>query len=182
MSQTLKTAALSALVAAVVCMVGFWLVGGNQPAVGGSTRFPNSDLSAKTITSTGAFTASGAAALNSTVTVGSSGDSFTRINQGTCNIHAGATTIAATSTVTFDCQAGTGTQTALTNYPAWQSGDTVFVMPATTTPNTIGGLHVNAANSSSTAGFITVDVTNLTGDTFTWTAAASSTWQYLLIR
>lgn len=32
MSENLKTAAVSAAIAAVVCVVGFWLVGGNQPA------------------------------------------------------------------------------------------------------------------------------------------------------
>ncbi len=56
--KTIATAAVTALV--VVVLSG--LVGGNQPdGVGGFTRFPNSDLSAATITSTGNFSAEGEA-------------------------------------------------------------------------------------------------------------------------
>jgi len=50
--KTIVTAALTALVVVGAVM----LVGGNQPAVGGDTRFPNSDLSAKSLSLTGTGT------------------------------------------------------------------------------------------------------------------------------
>lgn len=53
MIKTIITAGLTALVVALV--VGM-LVGSNSPAVGGDTRFPNSDLSAKSVSLTGTGT------------------------------------------------------------------------------------------------------------------------------
>lgn len=53
MIKTIITAGLTALVVALV--VGM-LVGSNSPAVGGDTRFPNSDLSAKSLSLTGTGT------------------------------------------------------------------------------------------------------------------------------
>ena len=49
MFKTIATAALTAIV--VVMLSG--LVGSNQPGVGGETRFPNSDVTVQTITTTG---------------------------------------------------------------------------------------------------------------------------------
>lgn len=147
----------------------------------------NGYFSRKGIYTTDTLQADGAttlAALSTTgnLTVGSSGDAVSRINQGTCNIHATNNTITASTTIQVDCQAGTGTQTALTNLPAWSAGDTVFVTQSTSTPTTYEGLSILGANSSTTAGFITLKLFNGTGATFTWTAAASSTLQYLHIR
>ncbi len=60
----IKTIATSAVTALIVCVVMLMsgLVGGNsQPAVGGETRFPNSDLTAQSITSTSFVRAQGEA-------------------------------------------------------------------------------------------------------------------------
>ncbi len=48
----LKTIVTAAVTALVVCGV-VMLVGGNQPGVGGETRFPNSDMTVQTISTTG---------------------------------------------------------------------------------------------------------------------------------
>lgn len=163
------------IIGAVALLV---LVGGYftffNGGVGGTTNF--SDLSVDSLTNAGTLTQTGA------LTVGSSGSSLARINRGVCNIHAGANTIAATSTIQLDCQAGTGVLTALSNIPAWTAGDTVFVQQSTSTPTAISGLNLLGASASTTAGYITVRLANTTGTTYTWTAAASSSWQYLFIR
>lgn len=49
MFKTIATAAVTAIV--VVVLSG--LVGGNQPGVGGATRFPNSDLQASSVKTSG---------------------------------------------------------------------------------------------------------------------------------
>ncbi len=116
------------------------------------------------------------------VTIGSSGTAMSRMNFGECNIHASANTIAATSTVQVDCQSGTGTQTAISDLPAWTAGDAMFLTMATSTNTTVEGLSILGVNASTTAGFITIDLFNGTGTTFTWTANASSSWQYMSIR
>lgn len=56
-----------AALALIISVVGW--VGDDQSSIGGPTRFPNSDLSASTITSNGAFTSTGAATFSSTVDV-----------------------------------------------------------------------------------------------------------------
>lgn len=136
--------------------------------------------SALDITTTGNTTLASSTA--TTLKVGQVGTGHTRINSGTCNIHAGVNTISASSSVQVDCQSGTGTQTALSNLPAWAAGDKTFLSFASSTPTTIQGLIINGASASTTAGFITAIISNHTGTTFTWTALASSTLQYLFIR
>ena len=129
-------------------------------------------LSAAATTITGLFTASAGALFSST------GTQVNRINFGTCYVQASATTIAASSTVTVDCQASTsGANTALTGITA---GDVVNVQFATTTPTTYAGLQILGASASSTTGFITMKVENNTGATYTWTSAASTT-NYIVI-
>lgn len=92
MNKILSWIALVIAVAAIaVAVVG----GNNQPQqLGGFTRFPNSDLYAKTINSNGAFTASGDGAV--------SGGTFnvTSSNTATSTIIAGCWQFYATSTLT----------------------------------------------------------------------------------
>jgi len=57
----LKTIIVTIVVAVVTSMVTVGLVGNNQLATGGETRFPNSNLTAQNITATGNFDASGEA-------------------------------------------------------------------------------------------------------------------------
>lgn len=117
-----------------------------------------------------------------TFKVGQEGTGATRINHGVCNIHAASNTIAATTTTQVDCQSGTGTQTAISDMPAWAAGDATFLSMATTTSTVFEGLSILGVNASTTAGYITLDLYNGTGDTFTWSATASTSWQYLNIR
>lgn len=49
----IKTIITSGFTALVVALVVTMLVGSNSPAVGGETRFPNSDMTVQTITTTG---------------------------------------------------------------------------------------------------------------------------------
>lgn len=109
--------------------------------------------------------------------VGANGTNISRINFGFCNIHTGTgiTTIAATTTATLDCQAGTGTATALTGVTA---GDVCLVMAATTTPTTVEGLSILGVSASSTQGYITLKIFNGTGATYTWASAATSSLNY----
>lgn len=117
----------------------------------------------------------GTVSLTSTFKLGANGTTESRINSGFCNIQASGTTIAASSTKVVDCGAGTTGGTALTGVTA---GDRCFLGQSTTTPATSNGLIIAGASASSTAGFITAVLSNLTGATFTWTAAASTSLPY----
>lgn len=55
MFKTIAIAAGTALIVSAILMLS-GLVGSNQPSVGGDTRFPNSDLSAKSLSLTGTGT------------------------------------------------------------------------------------------------------------------------------
>lgn len=58
------------VVALAAFFAGLWVGGMNNDAVGGFTRFPNSDLEAATITSNGAFSATGLSSLSGGAVVG----------------------------------------------------------------------------------------------------------------
>lgn len=105
------------------------------------------------------------------------GTRVTGLNTGTCNIYADVS-IAATSTEAVDCGGGALGQTALQGISA---GDVCWIQQATSTTPVLNGIDAIKANASSTSGFLTLGVSNLTGGTFTWTAAASSSWQYLCL-
>lgn len=104
--------------------------------------------------------------------VGSSGSTVTQLLKGTCNL-IGAASIAATSTGVMDC--------AVTGVVV---GDTVFVRSATTTSATGGmwGWDIAGANASSTSGFITVKLRNMTGVAGIPPITATSGIQYLILR
>ena len=114
--------------------------------------------------------------------MGSSGTNFDRINSGTCYIKAYAATIAATSSAFVDCQAtaavGASGISALTGVTY---GDSVFVAFATSTGTTLAGLVIQSASASGTPGYMQLNVSNLTGTTFTWptTGTASGTASYI---
>lgn len=105
-------------------------------------------------------------------------------NFGTCSAHVSATTLAASSTTQIDCQAGTGgTLSALSGITY---GDKIVMSMASTTvgtgSNAGAGLIIRAVDASSTAGVISMQIYNGTGATFTWTAAASSSFRYFAWR
>lgn len=114
---------------------------------------------------------------NLPVGIGLNGTPINRENFNNCQIQAAANTIAATSTVTVDCvtTAGNPPGVALSGVTA---GDIVGVFQSTTTPTLSEGLEVRGASASSTPGYITVLLFNGTGATFTWTATASTSFQY----
>lgn len=109
---------------------------------------------------------------------GTSGTETNALKYGSCTIWAPATTIAATSTQQIVCQGGTdGGITAITGITA----DSVCTLTmASSTNTTLASLVVGGASASSTDGNIVARLVNLTGDTFTWTANASSSpqWNY----
>lgn len=98
---------------------------------------------------------------------------------GNCIIYAYATTIAASSTATVDCQAGAGALTAL---PGLQAGDNVFVHATSSWPTTAQGLLISSSQASTTNGYISLKLINNTGTTFTWTNTASTSIQYWATR
>ena len=120
-----------------------------------------------------------------TVKIGSSGTAASRLNFGTCYIKAYAATIEATSTATVDCQ-GTAAVDAsgISALTGVTFGDQVSLTISTTTAGTtVNGLSVSAAAASTTAGYITAQIYNGTGGTFTWpvTGVATGTASYIAI-
>lgn len=98
------------------------------------------------------------------VTIGSSGSALTKAIKGTCNLTGG--TIAATSSAVANC-AVTGVV----------DGDLVFATLATSTNNGV----IIGARASTTAGFITVRLLNLSGAASSVSALGSST-AYWIVR
>lgn len=115
----------------------------------------------------------------STTQFGTSGDQLTQANFGVCNIWAASNTIAASTTIQVDCGAGINGATSLTgvSYPS-----VVQLQAPTTTSQVSGGLRIMGVSASSTPGYITLILRNDTGGSFTWTAAASSSQQYEVVR
>lgn len=117
------------------------------------------------------------------LTVGTSGTNIDRINTGTCYIKAYAASIAASSSASVDCQANddvdAGGIAALTGVTF---GDIVVANLSTTTASdTFGGIYIKGAAASTTPGYITLEIVNLTGTTFTWptTGTATGTASYI---
>ena len=119
---------------------------------------------------------------------GCNGTAISGLNTGKCYIQAYATTITASTTATVDCQATaavggitTANDVALTGIT---SGDSIVTMFATSTPSAFGGIVIIGATASSTAGYITLSIENLTGTTYTWplTGTATGTVSYFASR
>jgi hypothetical protein len=159
------------IVVAIVLATLAILGGGGMPGAGGTTA---------TSTTASIYVTAGLRAGADGLRVGTSGTYNGRYDAGTCIIWAASNTIAATSTATIECTSN-GTETGLLT--GVSNGDAVFVTLSTSTPSVslFGGLQVLGASASSTTGTIVLKVFNATGNTFTWTAAASST-SYLAIK
>ena len=121
-------------------------------------------VTAAGITNTGASTAAG------TTTLGASGTPITQLLKGTCSL-IGSFSITATTTAAMDC----AVSGAL-------AGDTVFYTLATTTPTTNLGWRVVGANASTTAGYLTFKLQNLTGADAVPPITVTSSVQFLDIR
>lgn len=120
------------------------------------------------------------------VKVGSTGTTISQIVKGTCvltNYGVSGTGIdvshAASTTVLYQCAATAG-GTALTGVA---SGDTTFVQFATTTLPVLNGWAIVGSNASSTAGYINVLVSNLTGTArVPSTDRVGSTTSFIIVR
>lgn len=125
------------------------------------------------------------------ITLSTTGTEVTRINKGTCYIKAYATTIVGSSTATVDCQ-GTAAVSAsgMSALTGVTSGDTIVATLSTTTAAggaaapVLGGLVASGAVASSTSGYITLTIANLTGGTYTWplTGQATGTVNYFVVK
>ena len=121
------------------------------------------------------------------LTIGSTGTAVNRVNTGTCYILPYATTIVASSSASVDCQGtakigttNTGKATALVGVVA---GDTVIAsLSSTTIGSAFGGIDIIQAVASTTNGYLTFVVRNMTGTTFTWpvNSTASGTASYIV--
>src|SRR3990167_5299160 len=109
-----------AVVAGLVAGLVVAVVGGNNANLGATgTRFPNGLSADTTSPNVGqvrgtTLTVTGAATLSTSVIVSSTGDTITRLNTGTCYLRPRATTIAATTTATVECQATAAVRTPYT--------------------------------------------------------------------
>jgi len=126
------------------------------------------------------------------MTIGNSGTALERVNTNECYFAPSAATIAASSSVTVDCQATAAWHasggSALTGVT---SGDNVVVMLSTTTSSRSDGtvlagqgISITGCSASTTAGFIPCRVNNLTGTTYTWptASAASGTASFIVTK
>lgn len=110
--------------------------------------------------------------LSDGVVIGTSGSRITTLVDGTCNL-IGAASIAATSTGVMDCAVS-----------AARAGDVVLVTSATTTAATgaMWGWDIAGASASSTNGFVTMKVRNMTGVAGIPPITATSGIQFLILR
>lgn len=110
------------------------------------------------------------------LTLGASGSQVTQLSKGTCNLIGMDASQAATSTKPYDCAVTGVVSTDIV----------VGMMLSTTSPNggsTIAGWNVRSAHASTTANFVTVDITNFTGAAATPSASGvGSSTQYLILR
>lgn len=104
--------------------------------------------------------------------IGPTGTTITDIFKGTCTL-IGAASVAATSTGVMDCAVAEA-----------QAGDTVLVTAASTTAATgaMWGWDLAGANASSTPGYITIKIRNMTGAAAIPPITATSGIQYLILR
>lgn len=106
------------------------------------------------------------------VQLGDNGTPIAELIVGTCNLTGMDASHTATTSKAYDC--------AVTGVVA---GDVVFVGQATTTPTTNYGWRTLGANASSTSGYITVHVMNLTGgDAVPSATSVGSSTPYLILR
>lgn len=112
--------------------------------------------------------------------VGSNGTEFAGIKTGSCTIWALNNTIAASTTAQVECQSATN-GTLASGLTGVTTDSVCQLITASSTNTTSNGLAVLGVSASSTAGSIVAQLSNFTGTTFTWTAAASSTpkWNYM---
>jgi hypothetical protein len=108
------------------------------------------------------------------VGVSTTGKTFTKMAAGLCYIYPYAATITASSTATVDCQAtsnasGGGGAGALAPLTGVTANDIVVANLSTTTAGTaFPGLQLIGVGASTTDGYITLRLLNISGGAFTW--------------
>ncbi len=102
---------------------------------------------------------------------GTNGTRLALLTLNSCSLIASTFTVTASTTVAMDC-AVTGVVPT----------DAAFAQFGTTTANLLGGWSVAGASASSTAGFITVDVTNGTGANAIIPASIASSTKLIIVR
>lgn len=122
------------------------------------------------VSSSGKITTSGGVLNTGTSQVGTNGSVVSQTANGICNL-IGTPTVTATTTIPIDCAAS-----------GVVAGDRIFFTAPTTTVETFQGWNLVYANASSTSGYITFGLKNLTGATAVPTSATTSSIQYLDIR
>lgn len=117
------------------------------------------------------------------VTVGDNGTALANVKTGSCTIWAPANTIAATSSQQVECQGATNGSLSA-SLTGITTDSTCYLKMASSTNTTLGTILIGGASPTSTAtvsaGSLVARIVNLTGTTYTWSAAASSSaqWQY----
>lgn len=184
-----KTTGFVAGLGLVLAVVALVLVFAGRGGLGGSvietvqTDFQNGLKIASTLISgtdsTDTVTVNGSLSVTGSVTQGTSGTALAGIVTGGCTIWAGANTITATSTQQVECQSATN-GTLASGLTGITSDSICHLTMASSTNTTLASIVVGGASASSTNGSIVARIINLTGTTFTWSAAASSTskWKY----
>lgn len=176
--QNAKNAFILSLVAIVIAIGGYFFPQ-MEKTLGSTfgTRFPDGisvGVGAPLPTTKGALI------------IGSAGTQISNIVAGTCYVKAYATTIAATSTAIVDCQAtALVSQNGISALSGVKTNDIVQVTIATSSePVASGGLILQSAAASTTAGYIQLNIFNGTGTTYTWptTGAATGTAFYTSMR
>lgn len=169
-----KNAGVIALIALVIAVGGYF-----YPQVQKGFGQIVDTFTGDIFDATTSYKLNGTAFYSSTgLTVGSGGTALANIITGNCTIWTPATTITGTTTQQAVCQAATnGGISALTGVT---TDSICSVRMASSTVTTLAGLVVEGQSASSTAGSIVFGLANLTGATFTWSAAASSSpqWTY----
>ena len=121
--------------------------------------------------------------------VGQTGQPITLLETGTCHLFTGAdgalTTFSASTTLSLDCQA---TSPKLGTAPAALSdvaaNDIVILHAPTTTPVTGArpSFHILGYSASTTAGYISAVLANVSGADFTLASSSIRNWQYFVVR
>lgn len=123
---------------------------------------------------------------SSTMQVGTNGTVFSQEVSGACYIQPYSATIAASSTAAVDCQGtmATGGLTTVNDTPLTgvaTGGFSIGILSTSTSGTVSNGLVLSGLSASSTPGYLTGTISNLTGKTFTWptTGTASGTIKYI---
>ncbi len=162
-----KNIIVTAIIALVVSLgVGFFAIGSQQSNVSNQNQSVQG-LSERDIQAV-------------SIKIGTTGTKTNQTNWGTCYILAYATTITASSTAAVDCQktaaVGTITTASASALVGVRFGDNIQVTLSTTTAgSTFMGLNIIGAAASTTNGYISLRIANLTGTTFTWPTSGTAT-------